>query len=141
MLVQEFVDRTGYMPNAEEWEHINYMYTNCDVDKDDFCRHWCACNRSKQGSHFRACREQERLSDVFDRVARFVVRCKNTRDDFYYMDYCQQQDFMDAMQKRTKCKDRRELKDMLRRLHNADAVRSGWGARTYDLFFQLEIMA
>ena len=141
MLIQEFVDRTGYMPTAKEWENINAAYMECEVDKDVFCRAWCNCHPSKVGSHFRACREQERLGNVFENVVRFIVRCKKTRDDFYWMDYCQQQAFMDDMCKRTKCKDRGELQAMLRRIVNADGVRMGWGARTHELFWQLELMA
>ena len=78
---------------------------------------------------------------MFDNVVRFVVRCKKTRDDFYHMDYTQQQAFMDDMCKRTKCKDRRELRDMIKRVMNATAVRMGWGAKTHDLFWQIEMMA
>lgn len=141
MLIQEFVDRTGYIPTEKEWEHVNEAYMDCEVDKDTFCRCWCKCNPSKVGTFFKACKEQERLSSVFDNVVRFVVRCKKTRDDFYHMDYTQQQAFMDDMCKRTKCKDRRELRDMIKRVMNATAVRMGWGAKTHDLFWQIEMMA
>lgn len=141
MLIQEFVDRTGYIPTEKEWAVINAAYMDCEVDKDTFCRYWCKCNQSKVGTYFRACKEQERLSEVFNNVVRFIVRCKKTRDDFYRMDYCQQQAFMDDMCKRTKCKDRKELRSMIKRVMNASAVRMGWGSKTHDLFWQIELMA
>lgn len=141
MLIQEFVDRTGYIPTEKEWEHVNAAYMDCEVDKDAFCRAWCKCNPSKVGTYFRACKEQERLSDVFNNVVRFIVRCKKTRDDFYHMDYTQQQAFMDDMCKKCKCKDRRELRSMIKRVGNATAVRMGWGAKIHDLFWQIELMA
>ena len=141
MLIQEFVDRTGYIPTEKEWEHVNAAYMDCEVDKDAFCRAWCKCNPSKVGTYFRACKEQERLGDVFNNVVRFIVRCKKTRDDFYHMDYTQQQAFMDDMCKKCKCKDRRELRSMIKRVGNATAVRMGWGAKIHDLFWQIELMA
>lgn len=141
MLISEFIDRTGCQPTAEEYADIEQAYYVFDGNKDAFCRAWCKCNPSKVGTYFRACKEQERLGDVFNNVVRFIVRCKKTRDDFYHMDYQQQQAFMDDMCKRTKCKDRRELRDMIKRVMNATAVRMGWGAKTHDLFWQIEIMA
>ena len=141
MLIQEFVDRTGYIPTEKEWEYVNAAYMDCEVDKDTFCRCWCKCNPSKVGTFFKACKEQERLSSVFDNVVRFVVRCKKTRDDFYYMNYREQQAFMDSMQEKCKCKDRRELREMMYRLTKSVAVWQGWKYESKDLMWELEKMA
>lgn len=57
MLIQEFVDRTGYYPASdEEWRDILRAYHNCDeydsdlarklkmpsrvISKDEFCQRW-----------------------------------------------------------------------------------------------------
>jgi len=40
MLLQEFIDRTGYYPNDVEWERITQEYSEGKDDKDHFCRRW-----------------------------------------------------------------------------------------------------
>lgn len=141
MLVSEFIDRTGYQPAAEEYAEIERAYNVFDGDKDKFCRAWCKANPHKAGKLWAAIKEQARLGKVFDKVAEFIRKCKRKREDFYYMDYCQQQDFMDDMCKRTKCKDRRELRDMVYRLTKAVAVWQGWKYESKDLMWQIENMA
>lgn len=38
MLMQEFVERTGFEPTAEEYSKIEESYYNFDGDKDSFCK-------------------------------------------------------------------------------------------------------
>ena len=36
----EFVTRTDYNPDDEEYELIEEMYSESDLQKDDFCKEW-----------------------------------------------------------------------------------------------------
>lgn len=139
MLVNEFIDRTGYQPTAEEYAEIERAYNVYDGDKDKFCRAWCKANPHKAGKLWTAIKEQERLCKVFDKVAEFIRKCKRKREEFYYMTYQEQQEFMDDMCMRTKCKDRRELRDMVYRLTKATAVWRGWKYQNIDLLWQIEM--
>jgi len=141
MLLSEFIDRTGYQPTAEEYVEIEMAYNAFIGDKDKFCRAWCKSNPHKAGTLWKAIKEQERLSKVFDRVANFVRKSKIKRDDFYYMDYSQQQAFIDNMCVQTKCRDRRELRQMLTNLVKACAVWENWKYQSKDLMWELEKMA
>lgn len=38
MTLQEFVDRTDYEPDYDEWLEILKYYQKCDGDTDEFCR-------------------------------------------------------------------------------------------------------
>lgn len=141
MLVSEFIDRTGYQPTAEEYAEIEQTYYVFKGDKDAFCRAWSKANPHKACKLWAAVKEQERLSKVFNRVAEFVRKCKRMREEFYNMNYCEQQDFMDDMCKRTKCKDRSELRDMVYRLTKAVAIWENWKYQNKDLLWQIEMMA
>lgn len=138
MLLGEFIDRTGYQPTAEEYAAIENEYYHFKGDKDKFCRAWCKANPTKAGTLWAAIKEQERLSKVFDKVSEFVRKCKSKREDFYYMNYCEQQAFMDAMCEKCKCKDRRELRDMMFKLTKSVAVWQGWKSESKDLMWELE---
>lgn len=141
MLVSEFIDRTGYQPSAAEYAEIERAYYVFAGDKDQFCRAWKKANPQKAGTYWAAVKEQEHLGKVFDRVERFVRTSKVSCVDFYYMDWTRKQEFMDDMCAKTKCKDRRELREMLRRLHNATYVRLKWKQSARDLFCQIELTA
>ena len=141
MLVSEFIDRTGYQPTAEEYAEIEQAYYVFDGDKDAFCKAWSKANPHKAGTLWAAIKEQQRLSKVFDKVSEFVRKCKRKREEFYYMNYCEQQAFMDSMQEKCKCKDRMELRDMMYRLTKSVAVWQGWKYESKDLMWELEKMA
>ena len=74
-------------------------------------------------------------------ITRFVRKCKMKREDFYYMNYVQHQAFMDSMQEKCKCKDRRELREMVYRLTKSVAVWQGWKYESKDLMWELEKIA
>ena len=141
MLVSEFIDRVGYQPTADEYAEIEQAYYVFDGDKDAFCKAWSKANPHKAGKLWAAIKEQQRLSKVFDNVAEFVRKCKSKREDFYYMDYCEQQAFMDSMQEKCKCKSRSELREMVYRLTKSVAVWQGWKYKSRDLMWEIEKMA
>lgn len=141
MLISEFIDRTGYQPTAEEYAAIEKEYYHFKGDKDAYCRAWCKANPTKAGTLWAAIKEQERLGKIFDNVANFVRKSKAKREDFYNMNYVQQQDFMDAMQEKCKCKSRKELRETIYKLTKACAVWSNWKYESKDLMWELEKIA
>lgn len=40
MMMSEFVERTGYQPNNEEYEQIEESYYTFPGNKDEFCAQW-----------------------------------------------------------------------------------------------------
>ena len=41
MMIQEFIERTGYKPTNEEYHYIEESYYEADtVSKDEFCKQW-----------------------------------------------------------------------------------------------------
>ena len=40
MMVDEFIDRTGFEPMADEYAEIEREYVETDIDKDSFCAEW-----------------------------------------------------------------------------------------------------
>lgn len=70
MTQQEFTDRTHVrISDAGEWWAIHEWYCSTDLDKDEFCKMWCAINgdRVKQAKREeRAKQRRERaLAQVF----------------------------------------------------------------------------
>lgn len=43
----EFTNRTNVQVTSSEFEAINEVYMNCDLDKDDFCKMWMKMNKSR----------------------------------------------------------------------------------------------
>ena len=40
MMMNEFIDRTGYQPSNEEYHYIEDSYYEFDGNKDEFCKQW-----------------------------------------------------------------------------------------------------
>lgn len=142
MLVSEFIDRTGYQPTAEEYAAIEHEYYHFKGDKDAYCRAWCKANPSKAGTLWAKQKENERIGKVFDRLVAHIVKYAKrrdfNRDMFYYMDYSQQQQHADWVEEQVKAKDRRELRDMMYQLSNANAVKQGFSSKAWEYYFGLE---
>lgn len=47
MLQQEFFERTGVEVSNYEFDAIQEVYMNSDLDKDEFCKVWCKMNASR----------------------------------------------------------------------------------------------
>lgn len=47
MLQSEFEDRVKMKVSADEFNHINEVYMNSDLEKDEFCKEWAKMNRSR----------------------------------------------------------------------------------------------
>lgn len=138
MLVSEFIDRTGYRPSADEYAEIEEAYYVFEGDKDQFCRAWVKANPHKAGQLWAAIKEQERLSKVFNNVSEFVRKSKIKADEVRDMYYDDIQVFLKDMTKKTKCKDRKELRTMVYRLAKSSAVWAYWRWEAKDLMWKLE---
>lgn len=56
MLMQEFIDRTGYTPkSAQEYMEIEGEYYNFPGDKDEFCKMWK--ERDQIQTRLKSCQE------------------------------------------------------------------------------------
>lgn len=53
MLLQEFVERTGYVPEPSEYARIERDYMQSLCDKDEFCKKWKRENPTKAGELWR----------------------------------------------------------------------------------------
>ena len=62
MLVSEFIERTGYLPTAEEYETIERAYMRFVGNKDEFCKEWCKKNADLAGQLDRIRKKQEYVS-------------------------------------------------------------------------------
>ena len=47
MTKQEFTNRTQVEVSNEEFEAINEVYMNSDLDKDEFCKMWVKMNKTR----------------------------------------------------------------------------------------------
>lgn len=94
MLVSEFIDRTGYMPSAEEFAVIENEYNNFNGDKDAFCRAWKRVNPTKAGQIERARKKAERTEKVFQ-IALKSVRAYKGSDPWADTSLCDVYDILE----------------------------------------------
>lgn len=64
MTHQEFQTRTQVRVNAAEFESINNVYMNADVDKDVFCKMWCKMNASRVKAAKKEIKKQQTIDKV-----------------------------------------------------------------------------
>ena len=78
MLKQEFESRVRMQVSIEEYAHIEQVYNNCDVDKDEFCKLWVKMNHSrveKAISKALANNKREALKDkLWDIIATYAEK-------------------------------------------------------------------
>lgn len=66
MRQQEFESRVQMQVSIEEYSHIEQVYMNSDLDKDEFCKLWVKMNRSRVLASIekeKARKQQEALND------------------------------------------------------------------------------
>lgn len=81
MTQQEFTSRTGVEVTSFEFNSINEVYMNSEVDKDEFCRLWKKMNPSRVARAKAAKEEAEKNMQIRERVMDIIERsCK--------LDYC-----------------------------------------------------
>lgn len=79
MTKQEFTDRTLVDVSESEYEAIETVYMNSDLEKNDFCRLWCKMNASRVKAAKEAIKEQKRIAklSMFEYVSEFVMNMAN----------------------------------------------------------------
>lgn len=80
MTQQEFQERTQVSVNTTEFDAINMVYMNADVDKDVFCKMWCKMNASR----VKAAKEQEKKQITIDKVLSMVMTNAEWSDVEHY---------------------------------------------------------
>lgn len=72
---QEFESRTLVEVSESEYEAIETVYMNSDLNKDDFCKLWCKMNASRVKAVKEAIKEQKRIAklSMFEYVSEFVM--------------------------------------------------------------------
>ena len=80
MTQQEFQGRTQVRVNATEFDAINMVYMNADVDKDVFCKMWCKMNVSR----VKTAKEQEKKQENIDKVLSMVMTNAEWSDVEHY---------------------------------------------------------
>ena len=93
MLQSEFTERTKVQVSDEEFEAINEVYMNSDLNKDDFCSMWCKMNRSRVDAAKAMIQEQKRMENLSlfeymkEKVSKMVYReAEMNRDKFILFD-------------------------------------------------------
>lgn len=69
MTYQEFTTRTNVEVSTKEFNAINEVYMNSDVDKDEFCKMWVKMNKSRVLAAKIKKAEQERDAENKTRLA------------------------------------------------------------------------
>ena len=68
MTQQEFTERTGITPTAEDFDYIHAVYLNTSMDKDEFCKDF-----KKHG-------ESRIIRDVHIRVLNYEMKCERQKN-------------------------------------------------------------
>lgn len=86
MLQSEFKDRTGVDVSFEEYQAIENVYMESDLNKDDFCKMWCKMNASRIRAAKKAQAEKEakeketsKLLGIINKIER---KLQKIRHDF-----------------------------------------------------------
>ena len=82
MLQSEFETRVGMRVTPEEYSHIEVVYMNSDVDKDEFCKMWAKMNQSRIKVSKQRAKEQEELDKFRTRLWKIVE--KYAPKDWYF---------------------------------------------------------
>lgn len=75
MTRQEFTNRTLVEISEVEYEAIEIVYINSDLNKDDFCKLWCKMNAGRVKAVEYAIKGQNRIAKIsmFEYLSEFVL--------------------------------------------------------------------
>lgn len=83
---KEFEDRTQVKVSFQEYQAIEIVYMECDLDKDEFCKMWCQMNASrvkKAQDEAKAKEEEECLRrTLIEMMDRMHAKMRELRGDF-----------------------------------------------------------
>lgn len=84
MLQSEFKERTGVDVTFEEYQAIEKVYMESDLNKDDFCRMWCKMNASRIKAAKKALAEMEAKAKETDRLLGIINKIDRKRQKIHY---------------------------------------------------------
>lgn len=64
----EFESRVKMSVQTWEFEAINIVYNNCDLNKDDFCKMWVSMNKSRVQQYRKMQAEKEAAGKLLDKA-------------------------------------------------------------------------
>lgn len=69
MTQQEFENRVNMQVSSTEFDAINVVYMNSDLDKDEFCKMWSKMNESRISKAIAAAKEEEEKAELYMKVS------------------------------------------------------------------------
>ena len=88
MMRSEFVERTGYEPDYEEYRMIEESYYEFPGDKDAFCKQWL---KDKKDGHWD--REYKLLKMLAEQKDKYEKELADKEDDLdFYRGHCKEQE-------------------------------------------------
>ena len=73
MLQQEFEARVKMHVSYKEYEAINEVYNNSDLNKDEFCAEWVHMNQDRVNGAIAEEKERQRLSVIKDKAWDIII--------------------------------------------------------------------
>ena len=77
MTQQEFQTRVQMEVLPEEFDAINIVYLNCNLDKDDFCKMWVKMNESRVKKAIAEAKKAQREAERKDRAYKISEKLRN----------------------------------------------------------------
>ncbi len=75
MTQQEFTERTGLRPSAQDFEDVHAIYMNTNMDKDKFCKEWKVCGGMDMIRDLQTTIKRER-----ETAAEVLLKSQHTKD-------------------------------------------------------------
>lgn len=82
MTQQEFEARAIEV-SSKEFDAINMVYMNSDLDKDEFCKMWCKMNASRVKAYKQEQKTKQELEDLSWDIAMVRMACQNLTCEQY----------------------------------------------------------
>lgn len=73
MLQQEFEARVKIHVSYKEYEAINEVYSNSDLNKDEFCKEWVRMNQKRVNQAVAEEKERQHLSAIKDKAWDIII--------------------------------------------------------------------
>ena len=80
MTQREFETRVNMEVSSSEFDSINDVYMNCDLDKDEFCKMWVKMNKSRVAKAAAERKEAEQKIADQETAYELYTRLMNIRD-------------------------------------------------------------
>jgi DNA primase large subunit len=83
MLQKEFEQRVKMNVSIDEFAHINEVYMNSDLEKDDFCKEWVKMNKTRVQRAKEAQKKEQERQNLRDALTKIM-------SDIQWLSYDQQ---------------------------------------------------